>query len=118
EGMVRNSAWKFENASASWLDTYKGDIFSRDVIRRHYFQRECAEMSVRSRLCRPICGAAQLHQVGLFRSAESANAGDKSAARPPPRSVVDSVRKGIACPHIERHSRSRIKKKRGYPEPI
>ncbi|MGB4988021.1 MAG: hypothetical protein WBO10_02195, partial [Pyrinomonadaceae bacterium] len=42
EGMVRNSAWKFENASASWLDTYKGDIFSRDVIRRHYFQRECA----------------------------------------------------------------------------
>ncbi|MFZ1699906.1 MAG: hypothetical protein WBO10_00635, partial [Pyrinomonadaceae bacterium] len=46
EGMVRNSAWKFENASASWLDTYKGDIFSRDVIRRHYFQRECALMSL------------------------------------------------------------------------
>ncbi|MFZ1699774.1 MAG: hypothetical protein WAU71_03045 [Pyrinomonadaceae bacterium] len=45
EGMARNSVWKFEPASVNWLDDFKGDIFSADVIRRHYFQRECALMS-------------------------------------------------------------------------
>ncbi|MFZ1700261.1 MAG: hypothetical protein WBO10_08005 [Pyrinomonadaceae bacterium] len=54
EGMARNSVWKFEADPVSWLDMYKGDIFSKDVIRRHYFQRECALMSCGIELGRGI----------------------------------------------------------------
>ncbi|MFZ1700791.1 MAG: hypothetical protein WBO10_03765 [Pyrinomonadaceae bacterium] len=95
EGMARNSVWKFEPASVNWLDDFNGDIFSKDVIRRHYFQRECALMSCGIRPDRSISnsfgtGVANLPQPtasaanadAIPRSTDSSSIHNHS--RPPP----------------------------------
>ncbi|MGB4988451.1 MAG: hypothetical protein WBO10_04380 [Pyrinomonadaceae bacterium] len=51
EGMVRNSVWKFETERVDRFDL-GCEIFSADVIRRHYYQRECALASVGSTIGR------------------------------------------------------------------
>ncbi|MGE3465984.1 MAG: hypothetical protein AB7J13_03540 [Pyrinomonadaceae bacterium] len=103
EGMTRNSAPKSETETASWLDTFKGDIFPLEVIRRHQFRRYCALMSVGighssdvsisygDGISHPSCFDQQQQRDGMFaawdmptHTAEPARAGDNSTARPPP----------------------------------